>query len=111
MLKKTHRLAKSKDIKAVFARGRGFFNPYLTIKYRFNPEIKRFTVIVSTKVSKSAVKRNWFKRTLREYIRINFDGLNHGDYAVIVKPNASKLGKNELLSAFTQLIHNSKLIR
>ena len=64
MFAKKHRLAKTTDVKKAFAQGRAFFNPFFTIKFlthtiRAEP---RFTVVVSTKVSKRAVPRNRIKK-------------------------------------------------
>jgi ribonuclease P protein component len=88
MLSKEHRLAKTTDIQKAFARGRGFFNPLFTVKYLPGPG-RRFTVVVSTKVSKRAVKRNRIKRVAREFIRLRLEKFRPGDYAIMVKPQAA----------------------
>jgi len=103
MLAKKHRLAKTTDIKSVFMRGRGFFNPLFNIKYVPGP-VFRLTVVVSTKVSKRAVVRNRIKRALREVVRLNISSFKAGDYAIIVKPSAEKVEnivlKERVLNAF-----------
>jgi ribonuclease P protein component len=110
MLPKKHRLAKTRDVQKVFARGRGFFNPYLNVKYVKTEKLSpRFTVVVSTKVSKRAVVRNRLKRLLREYIRLNFQGFLPGDYAVVVKPAAMKIEECVLLQEFQKVLKQSKL--
>lgn len=91
MLKKQLRLAKTQDVQKVFAHGRAFFNPFFTVRFKpSNLEASRFTVVVSTKVSKKAVQRNRIKRVLREFLRLNISKFKLGDYAVIVKPKAAK---------------------
>lgn len=108
MLKKQFRLAKDADVKKVFARGRAFFNPLFAIKY-FPGPISRFTVVVSTKVSKKAVVRNRIKRTLREVIRLNLTKFKPGDYAVVVKPGAGSVERPILREKFTLFCKSSKL--
>lgn len=100
MLKKTNRLAKATDIAAAFARGRSFFNPFFTVKFFSNPKAKLFTVVVSTKVFKSAVKRNRLKRIIREYVRKNLDKFKSGSYMIIAKPKISRLEEKNVLPNF-----------
>lgn len=104
MLKKTNRLAKATDIAAAFARGRSFFNPFFTIKFFSQLSVKRFTVVVSTKVFKSAVKRNRLKRIVREYIRKNLDKFKSGSYLIIAKPKISRLEEKNVLPNFVDVI-------
>ena len=100
MLKRANRLAKSKDIQTAFARGRTFFNPFFGI--RFLPKVgeKRFTVVVSTKVYKSAVARNRLKRLVREYLRKNLGAFKSGSYVISVKPRISGLPEKDIVKQF-----------
>jgi ribonuclease P protein component len=100
MLKKTNRLAKDRDISAAFARGRSFFNPFFTIRFLPATKAVRFTVVVSTKVSKKAVARNRLKRIIREYIRKNLQRFKNGDYVVILKPKAAAIAEDQVLKSF-----------
>ncbi len=100
MLHKSNRLAKAKDIAEAFSRGRTFFNPFFTIKFLSRAPQKLFTVVVSTKVFKSAVKRNRLKRVLREHIRKNLTQFKNGSYMVIAKPKVSRLPEKDVLAAF-----------
>lgn len=72
MLSKKNRLKKKKDFEAVFKTGRkhplDFF--ILRIKQTSN-DFNRFGIIVSKKVSKSAVKRNKIKRIISRILREN----------------------------------------
>ncbi|MCL5666460.1 MAG: ribonuclease P protein component [Patescibacteria group bacterium] len=112
MFNRKSRLAKKKDVERVFARGRGFFNPYFTIKFLRKPGSgSRFTVVVSTKVSKRAVRRNRLKRLLREFIRMRLLFLTEGDYAVVVKPAAEKLPAKEYLEKFKELAVSARLLK
>ena len=112
MLSKPHRLAKTKDVKMAFARGRGFFNPLFTVKFlKSNLPSARFTVVVSTKVSKRAVVRNKIKRQIREFVRLNLNNFSVGDYAIIVKPIAAKKEKAIIIKAFSDLVTSAKLLK
>jgi len=104
MLGKTNRLAKDRDIKKVFARGRGFFNPFFNLKYLPAGGAVRFTVVVSTKVSKKAVKRNRLKRIIREILRLNLKNFPLGDYALILKPKAAQAPEDQLLKSLKQFL-------
>ena len=69
MLKRKYRLQKQKDINAVHKQGKSFFTKHLIIKVLPNElEYSRFTVVVSTKVNKSAVKRNRLRRVIFGYL-------------------------------------------
>jgi ribonuclease P protein component len=104
MLHKLNRLAKTKDVKGALSRGRPFFSPYYTIRYaKVNGVGKRFTVIVSTKVSKKATVRNRLKRLIREYIRLRLSSFKPGDYAIMVKPSAAKLPPKLLVEEFANV--------
>lgn len=92
-LPKSSRLSKSEDIKIVlrspyFVESR-FFR--LVFRKNFLPRA-RFVILLSKKVSKSAVKRNLFKRRSSEWIRKFFLlGAPEADYALIFKSEASRL--------------------
>jgi len=103
MLKKANRLAKAKDIQTAFTRGRTFFNPFFTVKFFSAAAEKKFTVVVSTKVSKKAVLRNRLKRIVREYIRKNLANFKTGNYIIITKPKINKLTDAESLAEFKGL--------
>lgn len=67
MLAKQHRLIKEKDFKKIFKLGKAYYTKLLGVKtlasqFRFN----RFGIIVSSKISKKATKRNRLKRQIRQ---------------------------------------------
>jgi ribonuclease P protein component len=108
MFPKKYRLAKAKDVKAAFLQGRTFFSPLLTIKFR-KADSRRFTVVVSTKVSKKAVVRNRLKRISRELLRKNFNHLSSGDYVIVLKPKAA-LDERLTLAALLEILQKNKLL-
>jgi ribonuclease P protein component len=108
MLKKTFRLSSSKDIRVTSLRGRSFFSPYFVIKYIAAPSL-RFTVIVSTKVSKRAVERNRIKRVVREAIRHSLPSHKTGDYVIIVKVRAAGKPAADIKDQLDQLLVSTRL--
>jgi ribonuclease P protein component len=54
-------------------------------------------VVVSTKVSKKAPKRNRLKRIIRELIRKKLPTLPYGDYVLALKPQAGQAEEAKLL--------------
>ncbi len=105
MLPRQNRLAKDKEIKKVLSRGRAFFNPVFNLRFYKNLQATKFTVVVSTKVYKQAVKRNRLKRLIRETIRRKLSQLPTGDYVLMCKPLCAKTEESELLKALNLLIN------
>jgi len=103
MLSKTNRLAKGKDIQKTFARGRSFFNPFFTVKFAPGGDVPRFTVVVSTKVSKRAVVRNRLKRLVREYLRTHLNEFKNGDHIIMLKPKVASLPEGQLVAKFKEI--------
>ncbi len=112
MFARKHRLSKTKDVLAVFAGGRAFFNSFLSLKVlRKTQSAPRITVVVSTKVSKSAVKRNRLKRIVREFLRKKTDLLLGADYVVILKPASAKAVEAEIVKNLDKLLVINKLLK
>lgn len=103
MLKKANRLAKTKDIQKAFAGGRNFFSPFFSIKFIPSLNLRRFTVVVSTKVFKKAHDRNRLKRIIREHLRKNLGRFKNGDYVIIVRPKAGRQDEKLVLKDFLDL--------
>lgn len=90
MLPRPNRLTLDKDIKALFAKGKGVFDVYAGLKFRKNDiAVTRFAVVVGTKVSKSAVTRNRLRRQVREAIRSRLPEIKPGfDVMVLIRKEA-----------------------
>lgn len=88
MLKKINRLTKKKDIEVLMKQGKAVYFLFFIVKFRPNGLLlPRLTVVVSTKVSKKATKRNLIKRRIREIVRLNLSKVAQGyDIAIIVSP-------------------------
>ena len=110
MLKKTNRLAKTKDVQRTTMRGRSFFNPNFVIKYSASQSTApRFTVTIATKVSKRAVVRNKIKRIIREAVRTNMARFRSGDYVIIVRPSMTAVPPKEIPQLILQAMMRNRL--
>lgn len=111
MFPKIHRLSKNRDIKKVFEKGRNFFTPLFILRFLPRVEgVSRFTVVVSVKVSKSAVRRNRIKRIVRENLKKRAKDLKIGDYMVSLKPKAGTIPESFLLNSITNFFKYEKAI-
>lgn len=116
MLKKQYRLNKEKDISALNKQGLVYYAPLFLLKQLKNKQgVSRFSVVVSNKVSKKAVRRNLLKRRIREIIRLVWPQLKPGfDFIIYASP---KLIKNdqaatykEIQEAITNLLRKAKIL-
>ena len=79
MLRSDHRLRRDQDFDAVFQKGRSVFDAVCGVKFgETGRPYSRFAVVVGTKVSKSAVKRNRVRRQYREIIQKHLAALKPG---------------------------------
>jgi len=96
MLPHSNRLHLDKDIKTLFAKGKGVFDVYAGLKFRKNNlDVSRFAVVVGTKVSKSAVVRNRIRRQVREVIRTRLAEIKPG-FDVMMLIRKESVGKTYL---------------
>lgn len=75
------------SLRYVYRNGQSVRTSLITVKYIVNPRRKnsRFSVIISKKVMKSAVRRNRLRRQIYEIIRQEIPTLkDHHDVAVMV---------------------------
>ena len=64
------RIAKKKDFDLIFKKGKSIKQGFLLLKFILNHlPYNRFAIVISKKVSKSAVKRNKIRRVLKELIK------------------------------------------
>lgn len=89
MLKKIHRINKTRELQRVYRTGKTVHTPALVIKF-LPAEKFRTAFVVSKKVSKKAVDRNRIKRAVREEIRLLAPRLAVGEYMLVAKPSAAK---------------------
>jgi len=90
MLARQLRLAKEKDFKKIFKRGKASYAKIFRVKVLANKlEVNRYGIIINSNVSKKAVERNKLKRQFRAAIKEFDKKLTHGfDLVIIVSPAA-----------------------
>lgn len=113
MLPKKHRLSKHADVNTTTAKGRSFFSKSFVLKFAVSSKITTplLTVIVSTKVSKSAVVRNRLKRIVRDQIHKALETIKPGAYVIIIKKSALLVTSAELRDELIKSLEKSKIIK
>ena len=103
MLTKTNRLSLSQEFKNVFDYGQSGYNQILGLKAVKNHlSASRFGIIISTKVSKTAVNRNQIKRRIREIVKTELKKFNHNyDIVIIARPGIKECNFSELKKSLT----------
>lgn len=83
---KRQRLTKADEFSSVFSLGRSIHSRYLQIIIYHNAlTYARMGLVVSKRVARQAVKRNYMKRVIREYFRHHEKELGNIDLVVRVK--------------------------
>jgi ribonuclease P protein component len=100
MLPKENRLVRKPDFEKVKEKGEKFQSHLFgLLVYPIDNPVSRFGFVISTKLSKRAVKRNRAKRILREQVRLLLPKIKPGFDVVF-------LGKKALLEVTYQEIGN-----
>ncbi|PIZ00108.1 ribonuclease P protein component [bacterium (Candidatus Howlettbacteria) CG_4_10_14_0_8_um_filter_40_9] len=87
MLKKQFRVTENRDFQIIYKKGKYGQEKNFKLNFLGNRRsFSRFTVVVSKKTEKSAVKRNRAKRVFREAIRAMFTEVKDGfDFIINIK--------------------------
>lgn len=112
MLARRNRLI-GKDVVEVQGKGKIYqHNTFgIIIFNRKDDDYPRFGFVVSTKISKSAVDRNLYKRTMREAIRVNMYRLKKGyDVVFLAKPMILKTPMSEIMKEVVKAITEHNLV-
>jgi ribonuclease P protein component len=98
MLKKENRIRLKNNFDQVFKHGTSFYYKMLGVKVLSNKlDLSRLGVVVSTKVSKKAVKRNQLKRIIRDFFQDNLEKIEKGkDVIIITLPDIENKEKSEI---------------
>lgn len=100
MIHQTHRFHGRKSLGLVFKRGQVMHGRFLSLKFVRNPygRTYRVAVVVSRKVSKSAVVRNRIRRRIYEAVREVEDQITQPyDLVFLVREDElARIGSNEL---------------
>jgi ribonuclease P protein component len=111
MLPREHRLTAERDFSRIFSKGRSFFGPGLMMRMaRGAGGPTRFGFVVSTKVSKRAVKRNVIKRRMREAARSFLPAVAPGhDIVFIAKADMLSWDMKKVKETMHALLVKAKL--
>lgn len=112
MLAEEHRLRSSKDIDAVFRHGTGARNGGLLLKAKeTDSEAVRVAVVVSTKVAKSAVKRNRIRRLVREAVDQELPNIRAGhDMVFVALPGYAPSSLNDVRPQVRALLNDTSIL-
>lgn len=101
VLSKKYRLTDKSEIEKVFKKGKILNSDSFLIRFFSNQLVfSKFTVIVSSKISKKAVIRNKIRRRLREITRLNILKIKSGhNFIVIAKPKILNQKRGELMES------------
>lgn len=113
MLKKTHRITSARLIRLLFKKGKVYKNKSFII--RFLPSLhekNQFVVIVSKKVSKTAVKRNRIKRQVTELLRLKLEEFKSPTVAsILIKQSAEPYAYHDFkegIEEFVKILNNKQ---
>jgi ribonuclease P protein component len=112
-LSKQAKLLKTDDFSSVFNLRKRIANKHLVFRYRANALNRpRLGLVVSKKIAKLAVDRNYMKRVLREMFRLNQHNLPACDMIVQVQIAFKKTNFMLIKQEFEQLKIklNSKIV-
>lgn len=113
MFSKTHRFHGYGSLKGVYQRGQNARGTMISLKFGQRDESRpyRVAVVVSKKVSKSAVTRNRIRRRIYEQVRLTSDSIKPGtdlvftvysDQVAVIEPDKLKQLIEELLQKTKQ---------
>lgn len=105
----TERLRGQREIDAVFKRGRRVFGPHFRLHARPNGlAVSRFAVSVPGRVC-NAVKRNRWKRLLRESFRLNKEAIGPGlDLVAVPTKPPGDLKRQEVEAVLIRLARKAR---
>lgn len=113
MLPKQNRL-NSLELQEVLKSGRSLYSNLLSFKYISVKGVKtsKFNFVVSTKVSKTAPKRNFLKRRGRHVIYKNLDNIKTGYRGVFFfKPEAKNVKFKQFEDDLLNLLKKANLLK
>ena len=105
-LVKQAKMIKTDDFSSVFNFRKRFSLKYLVMHYQPNSfERARLGLVVGKKTAKSAVSRNYMRRVLREFFRLNQHDICHVDLIIRVQKKFDKVDFIQIKQEFDSLIN------
>lgn len=106
-MQKAHRLRLKKDISFVLKMGRVINDRFFSLKYADSKKKSfRFTVVVSSKISKKAVQRNKIRRQVKEIVRGYQANILPVDFLIFAKKNIIGAKYEEIKKEVIFLLNN-----
>lgn len=112
MLAKKYRFHSRGGVKYVYQKGKTIRKAKMSLVFCNNAKgFTRVAVVVSKKVSKTAVSRNRIRRRVYEVVRENMEFLpQKRDYIFVVySTDVLRMSYNELVKLLGELVHESKV--
>ncbi|GGY08905.1 ribonuclease P protein component [Paludibacterium paludis] len=108
--RRAHRLLKTDEFSSVFSLRQARSNAFFQVYARPNGlDHARLGLVVGRKVSRRAVRRNYIKRSVREWFRLNRPELGGLDYVVRARVPFDRSNRAEAVVALSALF--AKLAR
>lgn len=105
-LVKQAKMIKTDDFSSVFNFRKRFSLKYLVMHYRPNNlQRARLGLVVGKKTAKLAVSRNYMRRVLREFFRLNQHDICHVDLIIRVQKKFDKVDFIQIKQEFDSLIY------
>jgi len=114
MLARKYRIFDKKDFDRVQKEGKVYQSESfgMALFNRKDNDPSRFGFIVSTKISKDAVDRNRFKRTLNEGVRlVRVELINGFDVVFLAKTSISRVPTSEVMKEVRLILINCGLLK
>jgi ribonuclease P protein component len=115
MIHRTHRFHGRSSLRFVYQRGKAVRTPYFSLRYAHNNRrtTYRLAVVVSRKVSKSAVVRNRIRRRIYEVIR-QVDGGIALPFDLVINVFSTELtsmGHDELIALVQEQLEKAEVLQ
>lgn len=111
MLAKVNRIRKRQDFSRIFRSGTSFRSQHLRLHVVRTPKNKRWSITISTKISKKAVVRNRLRRRLNGFIREYWPQLQENiDVVIVVTRDFSQLETTALRQEFLKLCSQANIL-
>jgi len=111
--RKHERISKKKEIEFILSYGKKcFYNGLIVYLYKKSQQkFSRIAILVSSKIEKSAVLRNKFKRRIREIFRLNKHKIKTPTDFIVIATRVSIKQKYKILEeSFLKILSDEGLI-